>query len=121
MPFIEIKQLSFAIKFLPVFFFDFVQFSRLSTIAYLVDHVSEHSWLQIFSAPQLPKNRSKKRCNREANKTFILIISVSSYNYYTWYPYFFKPRSPVRQFSCSSAETVLFQQNSTLGAAISGS
>ena len=30
-------------------------------------------------------------------------------------------RSPVRRLSCSSAETVLFQQNSTLGAFISGS
>ena len=30
-------------------------------------------------------------------------------------------RSPVRRFSCSSAETVLFQQNSTLGAFIKGS
>ena len=33
---------------------------------------------------------------------------------------FFK-RSPVRRLSCSSAETVLFQRNSTLGAFISGS
>ena len=33
---------------------------------------------------------------------------------------FFK-RSPVRRLSCSSAETVLFQRNSTLGAFINGS